>query len=133
LSTIYKIPLCAVIAVLLNYLSIQLESPYLTNFLHDKIVELLITLLAINTATTSLIVAKIEDLRKKFGDRFPATSKEAKQSLYEQIILIGLSVTSLFLLNSKVILAKLPHATIVIDTLLIAIFLYSLEILRISA
>lgn len=85
----------------MTFLGNWLESDFLFIYLKDNIIGLLLTLLAINTATSGLIASKIQDILTEFKELdFSGTIKEMKLSLLEQIILICISVVSLLVLDS---------------------------------
>lgn len=107
-----------------------LKSSFLSEFLHDNIIVLLITLLAINTATSSLIISKLQDMATKYKTSFKLTYKELKISLFEQIIQIGLAIIFLVLSDSEVIKLNFQYHNFLFDILLTAVFVYSIDILR---
>ena len=96
--------------------------------MQTNIISLLITLLAINTATSGLIASKIQDfvIQKPEVD-FSLTIKEMKTSLLEQIILIVVSVICLIIQNSKKI--ELEFKDDMCNIILITVFIYSIDIL----
>lgn len=120
-----------IISIAIEALSIYIESTFLINFLKDKIVELLITLMAINTATSSFIVSKLQDIATQYKTTFKTTYREIKFSLIEQLVLIFLSIVVLAILDSKTIE---PYLTLklryIIDFILIFNFIYAIDILR---
>jgi hypothetical protein len=96
--------------------------------LNNNIVGLLLTLLAINTATSGLIASKMQDLVSNFpAFNFQETVKQMKVSLLEQIVLITGSVVILIIQGSKII--KFPHKDFTLDVLLVTIMIYSIAIL----
>jgi hypothetical protein len=97
-------------------------------YLNNNIVGLLLTLLAINTATSGLIASKMQDLVSNFpAFNFQETVKQMKVSLLEQIVLITGSVVILIIQGSKII--KFPHKDFTLDVLLVTIMIYSIAIL----
>lgn len=128
MSTIKSISFYIVLGTILTILGNYLESDFLFKYLKENIIGLLITLLAINTATSGLIASKIQDIVIDFPKfDFSSTIREMKISLFEQIILICLSVITLLLLGSKKIefIYKLDLGHIVLTTVLI----YAISIL----
>jgi hypothetical protein len=99
-------------------------------YLRDKIVELLITLMAINTATISVVVAKLHEISSKEGLSFEKTIKEVRISLLEQIILIIVSVLLLIFYNSPTIRNSFKYHDLFFNTLFVAVFIYAIDILR---
>ncbi|MBX9449814.1 MAG: hypothetical protein KL787_08885 [Taibaiella sp.] len=86
------------------------------------------TLLAINTATLGIIATKIQDLIIKNPEiDFDNPIKEMKISLIEQIVLIVCSTICLILFDGKNF--NFNHKEFLLNTLLIANFIYSIYIL----
>lgn len=105
-----------------------MESDFLFKYLKENIIGLLLTLLAINTATLGLIASKIQDIvvdYPKFD--FSSTIKEMKTSLLEQIILICTSVITLLLLDSNKI--DFTYKTDIGNIILTTVLIYSVTIL----
>ena len=117
-----------IIAFLICLLSKILKSDFLFKYLTENIIGLLLTLLAINTATLGLIDSKIQDMLEKYPKmRFKKTTKEMKFSLTEQVILIIVSVISLIVLNSSVV--QFEYKELVLNTVLVGVLIYSVNIL----
>ena len=109
-------------------ISIWIKSDFLFSYLQNSIIGLLLTLLAINTATLGLIASKMQDmLEKHVGLSFEKTIKEMKFSLIEQIVLIAVSITSLMLLGSSIIIFE--YKEILVNSLLTSVLLYAIHIL----
>jgi hypothetical protein len=126
-----KILCVLVLSIAIEALSIYIESPFLIEFLKNKIVEILITLMAINTATSSFIVSKLQDIGKQFNTSFKKTYQEIKFSLVEQIILLVLSILILTFLYSKTAEPYLTEKVrYIADVVLIFNFIYAIDILR---
>lgn len=117
-----------VIALAITTIGNVLNSTFLFTYLQTNIISLLITLLAINTATSGLIASKIQDfvIQKPEID-FSSTIKEMKASLFEQIILIIISVVSLIIQNSEKI--ELEFKDDICNIILITVFIYAIDIL----
>lgn len=117
-----------IIAVVLTLLASFLDSDFLFKYLNNRIIGLLITLLAINTATSGLIASKIQDILIEYPKlRFKNTIKEMKLSLKEQIILISCSVLILVVSHSDKV-----HFTFkqeITNVILLAILIYAVDIL----
>lgn len=109
--------------------SYYLESSFLLNFLNSNLIIILLTLLAINTATTGLLSIKMAELETKFNDLdFKNVYNEMKFSLKEQIVLIIISLLVLIVNDSK--LFAFQFKSFIIGTFLTSIFVYALDILR---
>jgi hypothetical protein len=131
MNWVKSISLYIVAALILNALSTLLESQFLSKFLHDNVINLLINLLAINTATTGIVLTKLKEISENNNNfDFSDSYKELKFALFEQILLIGLSIAALIFKDSDVVKMKLNHHDFVFDTLLTAIFVNALDTLR---
>lgn len=129
MKTVKNISFFVIISFILNLISYYLESNFLLEFLSSNLIIILLTLLAINTATTGLLSIKMAELETKFNDLdFNCTYIEMKFSLKEQIILIILSLLILILNNSKLI--DFQFKNFIIGTFLTTIFIYAIDILR---
>lgn len=128
---IKNIALYLVIAFVLSFSSDKLESPFLQTFLSANLINILITLLAINTATVSILLSKLNEISKSNNDfDFDDNYKELKKSLIEQICLIIFAVIIGILSTSKIIQNHLSNCQLVMDTANIFVFVYSIDILR---
>ena len=129
MSRIKQIVFYIAIAVILNWLCIVLQSTEFLKYLRENILVLLITLLAINTATISVVVAKLHEISTE-SFSFERTVHEVKVSLLEQIILIAAGSIFLILYNSPIVRAKLTYHDSIFNTLFITVFVYAIDILR---
>ena len=128
MNTIKNISFYIVLGIIITFLGKFLESDFLFKYLQENIIGLLLTLLAINTATLGLIASKIQDIvvdYPKFD--FSSTIKEMKTSLLEQIILICTSVITLLLLDSNKI--DFAYKTDIGNVILTTVLIYSVTIL----
>ncbi|MDV3476719.1 hypothetical protein CMU98_14040 [Elizabethkingia anophelis] len=123
-----NISLFLIVSFIITKICEYLQSEFLFKYLQDNIIGLLLTLLAINTATLGLIASKIQDFIEKYeGMSFVNTIKEMKFSLMEQVILIGLSITTLIFLKSEII--NFDFKDTLCNSVLVGILLYSIVIL----
>lgn len=128
MSKIKDISFFIIIAITITFFGYILESDFLFNYLKDSIIGLLLTLLAINTATLGLIASKIQDMitiHPNFD--FSETINEMKTSLKEQIILIALSIFTLLIFDSPLIVFELK--TEIANGILTFILIYAISIL----
>lgn len=122
---------CFAVSITLNFLELKLGSSYLSNFLQDNLLSLLLTLMAINTATSTVISSKLESLSERYNSsKFLDAVKEIKHSLLEQIWLIGFAIMILIAANSTLLISIIPHLSMITNILLLSIFLYAIDILR---
>lgn len=117
------------LSTILNGLSIYLESKFLIKFLSSNLIIVLLTLLAINTATTGLLSIKMAELQTRFKELdFKPTYKEMKFALKEQVVLIVISIIILIINGSKLI--TFNYKEFIIGSLLTTVFIYAIDILR---
>ena len=107
-----------------------LSSTYLTSFLEQNLVNLLVALLAVNSATMGIVLTKIRDLVEKHGqgDAFGRTKRQMLVSIKEQIGLILVAMLSLMVSNSPYA-AQIPNGEILFGSLLAGVFVYGMMIL----
>jgi hypothetical protein len=128
ISILKNISFYLVISYLTCLGAYYVNSSSLFTYLRENIIGLLLTLLAINTATLGLIASKMQDLLKDFPTfSFRDSISQMKLSLLEQIILIVSSVIIIIVHGSKMIL--FPHKYFTMDVLLVTIMVYSIAIL----
>jgi len=117
-----------VVSTIITVLGNMLESNFLFNYLQENIIGLLLTLLAINTATLGLIASKIQDIVINFPEMdFSSTTKEMKLSLLEQIILIIVSVFTLLIQDSNKLTFEFKDD--IGNIILVAVLIYAINIL----
>jgi len=125
---IFNIIIYMLISFFLCIISIYIESDYLYCFLKLNLLNILITILAVNTATLGLLSTKIQDVYLNFkGVDFTETTSEMKKSLLEQIIIIALSVVVLILIQSKAIIFDLKD--LIGYTVLTSVLIFDIHIL----
>ena len=128
LRIIRDVFVCFSISILLEIILITIESNYLSVFLKANILTILLTLLAINTATLGLIATKIHEILSKYPKlNFDKTIKEMHFSLKEQVFLIILSICVLVIDCSKIV--NFVHKELILNALLYAVFFFSIYIL----
>lgn len=130
MTTIKNIVFYLFISVILNLVSNYVDSTFLSSFLKDNLVLLVVTLLAINTATCGLVIANIREIAKGKEEFFRKTFNEIKKSIVEQIYLIVVSVVLLILADSSILKNYLSHHDLVFNILLGGVFVYAIDILR---
>ena len=107
-----------------------LGTDYLTIFLSKNLITILISLMAINSATMGIVLSKIRDLVDKYGHAhlFSSTKQEMILAIKEQICLIMIALVILTVSNSEK-LYFLKDMDVLIYSLVNGIFIYSLFIL----
>lgn len=117
-----------ILAIIVVFICDTLESTNLYTYLNNNLISLLLTLLAINTATSGLIASKIQDIvtvEPKID--FKSTISEMKLSLLEQIVLIFFSILALVVNDSKVLYFE--HKDFILHVISVGVLIYSIEIL----
>jgi len=121
------------IGLILNGLEIYLEGSFLNTYLDKSLITILLTLLAINITTSSLIIAKLQELSAKTQQSFKETYKQLKLSLVEQLVVIAVSGVLLMLKSSKIISSQLEYHQLIFNSLLTTAFIYAISNLKDTA
>jgi hypothetical protein len=119
------------IAYLLAQMQVFCETDVLIKFLQGNLITLLVALIAINSATLSIVLTKIRELIDRNGadkSNFVNTKAQMILSIKEQILLVLISMIILMILDSTLIKAHKDYV-IFINTLLIGTFIYELRVL----
>lgn len=108
-----------------------IESDYLTNFLRENIVILLIALFAINTTTYSVIMTKLKEIQDASKEKdFSNTIAQLKVSVVEQVAYILIAVFVLMLDGSSKFTNISTELHFYTAILINAVFIASLDNLR---
>ncbi|MCT8335814.1 hypothetical protein NUH30_19160 [Leptospira sp. 85282-16] len=88
-----------ILGYLIEKINIYLKSDFLLNYLTNNLISIEIALLAINISSSGIILSRLKEIAPE--DSFSETIKEIKITIFEQIILIGLTLISFILLDTK--------------------------------
>jgi len=124
-----SISLFLVIGLLATLLAEWLQSDFISTFLSENLITLLIALVAINTTTLSVVLTKIREISDQLGGDFSRTAKEMKLSIAEQVVLVILAVITQVIGSSSLINHSYPLITFISDVVLVSIFSYAIYIL----
>jgi len=118
-----------VVGLILNGLSVFAQSAFFPKFIDNNLIVLLVALLAINTTTVSVILTKMREI----SDRHPSadfhnTRQAMKKATVEQVVLIIVSILFEILKGSPLAIKNITHAEFILDSLLIGVFAYSIQI-----
>ena len=104
-NIVFNILLSIVVGYLLTQLQLFLGSCYLINFLKQNLITLLVALIAINSATLSILLTKIRELLDKTGQisSFDNTKKQMIISIREQVIIVFVAILFLIIQDSSFI------------------------------
>jgi hypothetical protein len=100
-----------------------IKSSFLGTFLDSNVITILVTLLAINTTTMSVLLTKLKEISDKTGKSFTNTIPSLKHSRYEQIGLIILSLIFLILKKSDIVINSISHSSAICDVILTTAFI----------
>jgi len=130
MSELHRILSFLFVGFILSSLTFFLDSSFIDNF-SKNILALLTTLLAINIASSTLISIEIRAIQNLTGADFPKSKKNLKSTLYEQIILIYISLIVSIFRESCYLKSILPSNLILIisDSVLFFCFIYYLDII----
>lgn len=127
---VFNILLSIVVGYLLTQLQLFLGSCYLINFLKQNLITLLVALIAINSATLSILLTKIRELIDKTGqiNSFDNTKKQMILSIKEQVIIVFVAILFLIIQDSSFI--KLHNEfELFLNVSITGCFIYALRIL----
>ena len=112
------------------YIQHRLASSFISNFLKDNLITIVLSLLAINIATTGIVLGKMNDITNQHQNKtlFSKSKREMQISIMEQICLLILALLFLTTADSSSIK---PICTLqnTIDICCLAIFVYDVIIL----
>lgn len=133
-NIIFNILLSIGAGYLLTELQSFLDTTYLTNFLKQNLITLLVALIAINSATLSIVLTKVRELLDKSGQQgaFANTKKQMILSVNEQVVLIIVAMLLLIVQDSDFIKLHVEYVTF-LNVLTIGCFVYALRILHDTA
>lgn len=131
MNRIYKIITFVTVSIALSALAFYLKSDFVNKFA-ENLISLLTTLLAINIASSTLIAAKVSEIKAKTGYHFNKTRKNLKASFYEQIILIAIAFVVVMIGESCVLKSKInsDYFEIGVNSILFFTFINYLDIIR---
>lgn len=118
--------------ILFNFEKVM-DSDFIIGFLTNNMITILIALLAINSATLSIVLSKLKELIDKEGGNmaFVNTKKQMAISINEQIALI--CIASIFLILSSSKLPIFMNFKDYFEVCVISCFIYALTILNDTA
>lgn len=107
-----------------------LASQYFIEFLRANLINILIALLAVNSATMGIVLTKIRELIETHGhgDTFQKTREQFLLSIKEQISLIGVAIVLLTIWQS-LYLRNVHNIGIFFGSAVAAVFVYAMTIL----
>ncbi|MFA6179175.1 MAG: hypothetical protein WC696_06135 [Candidatus Methylopumilus sp.] len=105
-------------------------SHYFNTFLEANLVNLLVALLAVNSATMGIVLTKIRDLldKRNLEDGFAKTKQQMLLAIKEQLALIVLSIIFLTLITSPYV-TLYPNLILLLKCGIAGVFVYSMHIL----
>lgn len=124
-----NISLFLIIGLLVTLLAKWLQSVFISTFLSENLITLLVALVAINTTTLSVVLTKIREISDQLGGDFSRTAKEMKLSIAEQVVLVILAVLTQVIGSSSLINHSYPIIGFISDVILVSIFSYAIYIL----
>ncbi|WP_417843391.1 hypothetical protein [Thalassospira sp.] len=116
---------------LVEYAGIFLGEDFLHDFLKHNLVTILIALMAINATTMGVVLTKVRDMVDKKGaggECFKETRQQMLLAMKEQVCLIILAIFFLILQSSSFV-SKQNDLLVVINSFVLAVFVYGLMVL----
>lgn len=107
-----------------------LASQYMNEFFRANLINMLVALLAVNSATMGIVLTKIRELVEKHGhgEAFQETRSQFLLSVREQVGLIAIAILLLTIAQSKHI-QDVPNTSLLFGSAIAAVFVYSMTIL----
>lgn len=107
-----------------------LASQYMNDFFRTNLINLLVALLAVNSATMGIVLTKIRELIEKHGhgEAFQETRGQFLLSVREQVGLIVIAILLLTIAQSKYV-AAIPNINLFFGSAIAGVFVYSMTIL----
>jgi len=107
-----------------------LGSQYFTEFLKANLINILIALLAVNSATMGIVLTKIRDLvdRHGHGETFARTRRQMLLSVREQVVLVSAAILILTIWQSPHF-KSISNIDLFFGACTIAIFVYGMSVL----
>jgi|AntRauTorcE11898_2_1112593.scaffolds.fasta_scaffold01073_3 cobalamin synthase len=125
--------ICLGVSALIVYISYLIQSNYIFELLNQGLIIILISLLAINTTTSSVILTKLKEISDKNKISFTNTIDQLHLSIKEQVWLIIVGLVFLIIGDSNVIRNGFSQLENGINTVLVAVFIYAILILKDTA
>lgn len=128
---VVKISLMAIaIGYLANLGQNLISTSYLDDYLGDNLITILIALLAINSATTGIVLTKVREIidAGANAETFLPVKDEMVKSVREQIVLVCLAII-LLTVQSSGGLSEYPRLLELFDILIVGVFAYALHVL----
>lgn len=121
------------ISLIINVVALAVKSTFITDYDGSNMITLLVTIFAINVATSNFIISKLNEFKVVSGKSFTKSFSALNSTMIEQILLILLAFVILIIRDSPIIKMVLIvfdiPVSLIIDTLLIFIVIYYLSIL----
>lgn len=118
-----------VISAIVQTVSAWLQSNFIETFMKENLITLLLTLMAINTTTISVIMTKLREISDDSGIDFSQTIKAMKESITEQVVLLIIAVIVLIVQSSTMLASVWNGINNVTTIILITTFLYAVQVL----
>ena len=81
MDTLKNIALCIVAGFVLNLISVLIDSDFLSSFVSDRIILILVSLLAINTTTTSVLMTKLREISEEHDIDFSTSISQLRLAI----------------------------------------------------
>lgn len=119
------------VSIILNYLANAIGSDFIIKFPGADLITLIVTIFAINVATSNFIVSKIQELQRIKNVSFERSYAALKRSMLEQVGLIVVTFVLLIIRESKVLVEYFDAAKFqyMIGIMTTFVLLYSIGIL----
>lgn len=129
METFKNIAVSIVLGIVIVAISSWLRSSFLDSFFGETLIVVLVSLWAINTATTSVIMTKLREISDVSGQDFSKSISQLKLAMKEQVGVVISGFVLSILKSSSLWASAWPQHGFVMDTLLSATFIYAILVL----
>lgn len=129
MESIKQISTYVVFGFALSGASAILHSNFLSRYLQENLITLLIALLAINTTTISVVMTKLKEISDSKGGDFSSTIRELRNSIIEQVVLVVGASVLLILSDSEMVATAYAWIPFVLDGFKASLFVAGLWVL----
>lgn len=120
---------CAAAAFVIFWLSGQLGSTFIVDWLSANVLTVLIALIAVNIASIGVTASRLYDLKGKHGGNFARTAASLRRSIWEQIGALGFALVAGTAKTSSLLQQQWQYTNDAANIMLIGVFVWSIWVL----
>lgn len=120
---------CLVAAGGVYWVSNQLGSTFIIDWLNDNILTVLLALIAVNIASIGVTASRLYDLKGKHGGNLARTAASLRRSILEQIGALGFALIAGTAKTSSLLQQQWQYTNDAANIMLIGVFVWSIWVL----